>query len=71
MITDNTDNNEISKMLQFVPQVGDIFDVKDKVGEGKYFKKVFSFIVKKLFFNYKFVLVSSLCCHFSHHTELC
>lgn len=38
MLTDNTDNNEISKMLQFVPQVGDIFDVKDKVGEGKYFK---------------------------------
>lgn len=28
------DNNEISKLLQFVPQVGDIFDVKDKVGEG-------------------------------------
>ena len=31
----DSDNNEISKMLQFVPQVGDIFDVKDKVGEGK------------------------------------
>lgn len=45
MLTDNTDNNEISKMLQFVPQVGDIFDVKDKVGEGNYFlTRVFSFI---------------------------
>lgn len=41
MLTDNTDNNEISKMLQFVPQVGDIFDVKDKVGEGKYFKYIY------------------------------
>lgn len=39
------DANEISKMLQFVPQVADIFDVKDKVGEGT-FSKVFRAIVK-------------------------
>ncbi|GBN48132.1 Cell division cycle 7-related protein kinase [Araneus ventricosus] len=41
----NTEDDEILKMLHFVPQVGEIFDVKEKIGEGT-FSKVYRAIVK-------------------------
>ncbi|GFY70504.1 cell division cycle 7-related protein kinase [Trichonephila inaurata madagascariensis] len=39
------DENEILKMLHFVPQIGEIFDVKEKIGEGT-FSKVYRAVVK-------------------------
>ncbi|XP_054712563.1 cell division cycle 7-related protein kinase-like [Uloborus diversus] len=45
-IPSDEEKNEIAKMLQFVPQVAEIFDVKEKVGEGT-FSNVFRAVVKK------------------------
>ncbi|XP_042896789.1 cell division cycle 7-related protein kinase isoform X1 [Parasteatoda tepidariorum] len=41
----NPDDEEIQKMLQFVPQVGAMFEVQEKVGEGT-FSKVYRAFVK-------------------------
>ncbi|KAG8198752.1 hypothetical protein JTE90_023515 [Oedothorax gibbosus] len=44
-MTNSEDQNEIEKMLHFVPQVGEIFDVKEKIGEGT-FSKVYRAVVR-------------------------